>query len=104
MLDFVARNWIWIVLIGAMFAMHVRHGAGGTGGHGTGGGCGAGHGGHQHNHRDQQSHERQRQGHHGASAETAGRQPTPDRDQASSKPGQVIVADDLSWANPRGPA
>ena len=74
MLDFVARNWIWIVLIGAMVAMHVRHGTGGhgSGGGGTGGGgggCGAGHGGHQDNHRDQHSHDRrgrQHPEHHGA--------------------------------------
>ena len=35
MMSFLATNWIWIVLVGAMFAMHLRHG--------SHGGCGAGH-------------------------------------------------------------
>lgn len=36
MMSFLAANWIWIVLVGAMLAMHLRHG-------GSHGGCGAGH-------------------------------------------------------------
>lgn len=37
MLTFLATNWLWIVLIGAMAVMHLGHG---THNHGGGGGCG----------------------------------------------------------------
>jgi hypothetical protein len=32
MLDFIATNWIWILVIGGMLYMHLGHG--GHGGHG----------------------------------------------------------------------
>ncbi len=35
MLNFLTSNWIWILLIGGMLVMHLRHG---HGGHGGGGG------------------------------------------------------------------
>lgn len=45
MLAFLASNWMWILLMGAMFFMHRGHGMG----HGGGGGSGAsGCGGHNH--------------------------------------------------------
>lgn len=34
MLDFIATNWIWILLVGGMLVMHLGHGHGGHGGHG----------------------------------------------------------------------
>lgn len=41
MLAFLASNWLWIVLMGAMLFMHRRHGKGHPGGGGSGtGGCG----------------------------------------------------------------
>lgn len=43
-MEWLAGNWIWIVLIGGMFAMHL-FGHGGHGGHGGRGGRGGGHGG-----------------------------------------------------------
>lgn len=54
MLDFLARNWIWIVLVGGMLVMHLR----GHGGHGSGG-CGGGHG---HSHWEGQGHVHQDRG------------------------------------------
>lgn len=41
MIGFLTANWLWILLIGAMVAMHLGHGRHGNG-HG-GGGCGGGH-------------------------------------------------------------
>ena len=38
MLTFLATNWLWVVLIGAMAVMHLGHRTHGAGGHG--GGCG----------------------------------------------------------------
>ena len=46
MIEFLAANWVWIVLVGAVLAMH------------RGGGCGShGHG--SHSGGDQQHHDRQ---------------------------------------------
>ena len=39
MLNFLGANWWWMLLLGAMFFMHLGHGR-------HGGGCGAGHAGH----------------------------------------------------------
>lgn len=44
-MQWLTDNWIWVLLIGGMLAMHLfGHGHGGHGGHG--GGCGSG--GHRH--------------------------------------------------------
>ena len=46
MIDFLSRNWPWIVFLGAMLAMHAGHLRGGHGGgHAGHGGPGAGHAG-----------------------------------------------------------
>ena len=42
MLEFLSRNWLWILLIGGMAFMHLSHGSHGGGGHGGHGGSGAG--------------------------------------------------------------
>lgn len=49
-MEWFTENWIWILLIGGMLAIHL-FGHGGHGGHGAnggrghgGGGCGGGHG------------------------------------------------------------
>ena len=39
MWDFLSANWVWVLLIGGMLMMHLRHG----GGHGGHGGCGGHH-------------------------------------------------------------
>lgn len=41
MLSFLSANWLWILLIGGMVTMHLRHGAHAGGSHGAG--CGGGH-------------------------------------------------------------
>lgn len=42
MLEFLSKNWLWILLIGGMAFMHLSHGSHGGGGHGGhGAGCGA---------------------------------------------------------------
>ena len=50
MTRFLEANWIWILLIGGMLAMHLRHRHGGHMGAGMGGGCGGSHGGHGQDH------------------------------------------------------
>ncbi|MEW5756309.1 MAG: DUF2933 domain-containing protein [Pseudomonadota bacterium] len=40
-MEWLAKNWFWVVVFIAFFAMHLF----GHGGHGGGGGCGGGHGG-----------------------------------------------------------
>ena len=60
MLEFLSNNWLWILLIGGMLAMHLGH-RGHAGGHGAGHGAGqAGHGGcgggHQHAGHQQPGH------------------------------------------------
>lgn len=60
MLGFLSANWIWIVLIVGMLAMHLTHGHGGHGGggHGRGGhgSGGHGHGSHGGGHAGQDPH------------------------------------------------
>ncbi len=48
MTHFLATNWIWILLIGAMVLMHTSHRHGGGHMGGMGGGCGGGHMSHSH--------------------------------------------------------
>ena len=50
MIDFLSRNWFWILFLGSMILMHVGHGrhgighGGGQAGHPGHGGYGTGHG------------------------------------------------------------
>ena len=37
-MEWLSQNWIWLLFIAAMVAMHLGHG-----GHGAHGGCGGGH-------------------------------------------------------------
>jgi len=46
-MEWLGENWIWVVAIGAMGAMHLFGHRGGHGGSGSGGGC-CGGGGHKH--------------------------------------------------------
>lgn len=65
MIDFLAANWLWILLIGAFVLMHTR--GGGCGMHGS-----HGHGGHQ-DHRESGRTEHRgcgMHGSHGSSRET----------------------------------
>jgi len=48
MTHFLATNWIWILLIGAVVLMHTSHRHGGGHMGGMGGGCGGGQMGHGH--------------------------------------------------------
>lgn len=41
MLSFLSANWLWILLIGGMVTMHLRHGSQAGGSHGAG--CGGRH-------------------------------------------------------------
>lgn len=45
MLSFLSANWLWILLIGGMVTMHLRHGSHAGASHGAG--CGGGHAAHQ---------------------------------------------------------
>jgi hypothetical protein len=45
MISFLSANWLWILVIGGMVTMHLRHGSHAGGSHGAG--CGGGHANHR---------------------------------------------------------
>jgi len=70
-MEWLTENWIWVALIGGMFAMHM-FGHGGHGGHGgKRGGCGGGHG-----NKDDQRGPEQRSSGGDVSTERAGKMPS----------------------------